>query len=171
MQRARHAFAADEELASDEQVIARALAIDPNILPPDDMLRRMIEAVAYAESRRDADLEMANAVKARSDRWAARAMVLRSELLDMMLAMERRSFAGSPFRTATVREGVASLFVQDEEAIPDKYKITTVVRRTDRIGLLADLKAGVVVSGALLTNGPPVLQLRGGKARVTEEAA
>jgi hypothetical protein len=161
MQRARDAFAADDELASDEQMLAAALEFDPNILPPDELLRRMVVAIAFCESRRDEAKRFADGMTARRQRYAARAMVLRTELLDIMQALERASFAGSPYGTVYVRAGIASPLVIDEGQIPDEYFQT--VRVLDKRKLWNDLKQGVVIDGAVLGNAMPVLAIRGDK--------
>jgi hypothetical protein len=161
-QRARAAFSADEELTADEQPIATAIYADPNVLPPDELLRRMVVAIVFAESREDEAKRFADAMTARRKRYAARAMALRTELLDIMEALERKSFAGSPFATVSVRAGVPSPMVLDEGQIPDEYFET--VRVLDKRKLWEDLKQGVVVDGAVLGNAMPVLALRFSKA-------
>lgn len=154
-QRARAALANDGELASDETLLVVALEADPNILPPDELLRRMVAAIVWCEARGAEAHAMAKAMQARQQRYEARAMWLRTELLEVMLALERSSFAGSPFATASVRDAPASSVVLDETKIPDEYFVTT--RKLDRRLLLADLRQGLVIDGAVLSN--PALTL------------
>jgi hypothetical protein len=156
-QRAQSAFAVDEELAGDEQPLAAALDADPNILPPDELLRRMVVAIAFCESRRDEAKRFADGMAARRKRYATRAMVLRSELMDIMQALERKSYAGSPYGTASVKRGVPAPLVIDEGQIPDEYFETK--RVLDKRKLWDDLKQGVVIDGAVLGNAMPVLAL------------
>ena len=162
-QRAQGAFAADEELAGDEQPLVAALGADPNILPPDELLRRMVAAIKFAEAREDEARIFADAMTARRKRYASRAMVLRTELLDIMQALERKSFAGSPYASVYVRAGIASPLVIDEGQIPDEY--FEIRRVLDRRRLWDDLKQGVVIDGAVLGNAMPVLAIRGSKAK------
>lgn len=167
-QRAKHALEADEELATDEAVLAVALAGDPNMLTPEELLRRIVAAIVFAEAREAEAKTIAASLRARQQRYAARAMVLRSELLEVMLALERSSFA-APYGTASVRKGIASPVVIDEEQIPAEYFETK--RVLDRHRLWDDLKQGVVVDGAVLGNAAPVLALRRGKADPEAEDA
>jgi hypothetical protein len=156
-QRAQSAFAVDEELASDERPIVAALDADPNILPPDELLRRLVEGIAIAETCAERDKGFAQGMTARRKRYAARAMVLRSELLEVLQALERKDFTGSPYGTAKVKRGVASPLVLDEGQIPAEYFQT--VRVLDKRKLWEDLRHGVVVDGAVLGNAMPVLAL------------
>jgi len=170
--RARSALQHDDDLADDERVLAVALDIDPNICPPDEILRRMIKAIVFAEARRDEAKTFADQMRGRQQRYADRAMVLRVELLDIMLALERSSFAGSPFRTASVVKGKQGALITDEGAIPDEYKVVIpATTRPDMKHLLADLKEGVVIDGVVLSNGAPHLMLKGDKPLEDEPAA
>lgn len=157
--RARAALEADDFLPDDEAVLALALASDPGALTPDELLRRMVGAIAFAEAREAEATLFAQAMRQRAARYSQRAMVFRTELLDMMLALERVIFTGSPFGTVSVAAGREALRVTDEAQIPDEYFRTRTERVLDRTKLLADLKQGVVVEGADTSNGPPVLRI------------
>jgi hypothetical protein len=161
VQRAQAALANDDELASDEQVLALALDFDPTMLRPDDMLRRTVEAIVSAEDQAELAERKARQMKARQARYEARAMVFRTEMLDMMLALERARFTGSPHGTVSVIPGRPKPHIPDESRLPEEYFRTEIVRTLDRRELLDDLKQGVVVEGATLTNGPPYLRITG----------
>jgi hypothetical protein len=173
MQAARDAFKSDDELATDEAVLARAFEVEPMMMHPDVMLRRMVEAIKFAEARAGEAKRFANIMKARADRYEAREGVLRHTLLDMMMALERDNFAGSPYGTASVRAGQRSALILDEAEIPDEY--FRVKRTLDKRELLDDLRQGVVVPGAVLSNAAPTLVITSGArtmpAAGAEEAA
>ena len=98
---------------------------------------------------------------ARQHRYANRALWLRTELFEVMEALQRRRFV-SPWLTASIRAGVELVLITDEEAIPDRYVHTTVVRKPDKRALLSALKAlgpGEIIPGAVLSNGAPTLAL------------
>jgi Siphovirus Gp157 len=162
-QRVQHALTVDDELAADEAPLADIYAADPNILPPDELLRRFIAAIAFAEGREAEAKAYAKGMAQRGKRYASRAAAMRSELLEVMLALERSSFSGSPFGTASVKRGTASPLVLDEGQIPGKYFVTK--RVLDKRKLWDDLKQGVVIDGAVLGNAMPVLAILGSKAK------
>jgi hypothetical protein len=162
-QRVQHALTVDDELAADEAPLADIYAADPNILPPDELLRRFIAAIAFAESREAEARMFATGMELRARRYASRAAAMRSELLEVMLALERSSFSGSPFGTASLRKGVGSPLVLDEGQIPGEYFVTK--RVLDKRKLWDDLKQGVVIAGAVLGNAMPVLAIRGSKLK------
>ncbi len=76
-----------------------------------------------------------------------------------MVEVEIKKIAAPDF-TISVRPGSPALVVVDEHAIPEPYWEPR-EPRLDRIGLLKDLKLGVPVSGAELSNPEPVLSVRG----------
>lgn len=169
-QRAKHALEADEQLATDEEVLALALEADPTALPPEELLRRFVAAIVFAEARKAEAKTIAESLRAREQRYASRAMVLRSELLEVMQALERSSFA-APYGTVSVKRGVPSVFITDEQALPDKYVRVVTTRKPDKHALLAALKAlqpDAMIPGAVLSNAMPVLAISSDKARDPE---
>ena len=166
-QRVQHALAVDDELATDEAPLADIYAADPNILPPDDLLRRFVAAIAFAESRADEAKVFAAGMALRAKRYAVRAAAMRSELLEVMLALERSSFTGSPFGTVSVKRGTASPVVLDDKALPGEFWRERTVREVDRVKLGAALKAlqpDEIIVGAALSNPMPVLAIKYAKA-------
>ena len=80
------------------------------------------------------------------------------------LALEAMSEVGlkkleQPDFTASARLGSPSLLVVSDRAIPDTYWVPQPAK-LDRQSLLADLKRGGEISGALLDNAKPVLVVR-----------
>lgn len=154
----REANPIDGELASDEQAVAAAHDADPIALDPDDVLRRVTRAMVFASARADEAREFAAGMKARELRYRAREGRLRTLLLDLLHVFGRKSF-GSPFGTVTARAGSVSAIV-DEERLPEEYWRVVTTRTPDRAKILDDLKHGVLIEGATLSNGAPTIQLR-----------
>lgn len=94
----------------------------------------------------------------RSQRLAVRAVVRRQIARDAMVEADLRKIAAPDF-TLSVRQGSPKVQVTDEAAIPEAYWQPR-EPRLDRLGLLDDLKKGVSISGAQLSNPEPVLSVR-----------
>ena len=77
---------------------------------------------------------------------------------DAMIEAEINKITAPDF-TLSLRAGSASVVVVDESAVPEAYWDAR-EPRLNRIGLLTDLKRGVTVPGALLSNPEPVLSVR-----------
>jgi hypothetical protein len=167
-QRTRAAIDADGELAQDEQPIEAALDADPNTLTPEELVRRLVRAVVFAESREDESKLLVAALQGRQRRYANRAAWLRDELLEVMVALEWKKHA-APYGTVSVRAGTLSVLILDEQALPDDY--CRIERKADRAKILADLKQGVVIEGAQLTNGAPGITLRRPRAIADDSPA
>lgn len=89
-----------------------------------------------------------------TERAASRRRIAR----DAMLEVDVRKITAPDF-TLSVRSGSPAIAVIDEAAIPNAYwkpRDPTL----DRAGLLSDLKAGVPIAGAALSNPEPVLSVR-----------
>ena len=94
----------------------------------------------------------------RLQRLADRASERRRIARDAMVEVDIKKIAAPDF-TISVRPGSPALVVVDEHAIPSPYWEPR-EPRLDRLGLLKDLKLGVPVSGAELSNPEPVLSVR-----------
>jgi hypothetical protein len=93
-------------------------------------------------------------LKRLTERAASRRRIAR----DAMLEVDVRKITAPDF-TLSVRSGSPAIAVIDEAAIPNAYwkpRDPTL----DRAGLLSDLKAGVPIAGAALSNPEPVLSVR-----------
>lgn len=165
-QRILHALQADDTLSEDEQALVAMLDADPNILSPDELLRRFIAAIAFAEMREAEARHFAAVMEHRARRYEHRAGAMRSELTEVMQALEVVSFSGSPFGTASLRDGLGSAVVLDEHRLPERF--VQITRKVKRRELTAALRDGEVIDGAVLSNPMPVLTLRLGKKVVDE---
>jgi hypothetical protein len=165
-QRTQAAIQADEELGSDEQAIAAAANADPRILSPDELLRRIVRGLVLCELREEEARVVAAFNRSVQHRYQRRAEWLRAELFEVLVALERRS-ASTAYGTASIRNGVPSLVITDEQAIPHEY--TKVVRTPDKVRIAEALKAGKRIPGAVMSNAMPVLALRKPQLLLEEE--
>lgn len=94
----------------------------------------------------------------RQKRLAERADKRRQIARETMIEAEIKKIT-APDLTVTLRPGTPGLAVVDESAIPEPYWEAR-LPRLNRQALLADLKQGQVVSGALLSNPQPVISVR-----------
>jgi hypothetical protein len=171
-QRARASLAGDDALADDEAAITSALMSDPMVLHPDELLRRIVRALTFAMLREGEARTLIAIYRARQRRYANRAMILRTEIFDIMQALRRHTYP-APEGTISIRAGSQSVLITDEGLIPDEYWITP-PRVLDRQALLDDLKQGVVVEGAALSNGAETLAMlmqKGSTATGDDDAA
>ena len=97
-------------------------------------------------------------MEARRDRLQERAAKRRQIVKETMVELEIWKLTAPDF-TASVRPGLPSLVVLDEEAVPSIYWEPR-EPRLKRQELAVDLKAGAEVSGATLSNPEPVLSVR-----------
>ena len=110
------------------------------------------EALALGLKARIGDLE------GRLARLQDRAAKRRTIAKEVMLELELKKLTAPDF-TATIREGMPSLLVLDEKAVPSIYwePGKPKLKRQD---LANDLKQGLGVEGAILSNAEPVLSVR-----------
>jgi hypothetical protein len=94
----------------------------------------------------------------RQHRLAERAGKRRQVARDAMAEVDIKKIAAPDF-TVSVRLGSPSLVVVEEDAIPASYWEPR-EPRLDRLALIKDLKSGVPVAGAGLSNPQPVLSVR-----------
>jgi hypothetical protein len=149
-QRSREALLADRELANDEQAIIRQLDVDPETVHPDALIERLVRAIAFTTGRREETKAFELMLAERRRRYEKRLEDMRTDLFTLMQLLEYRSFPALA-GTVSLRKGAPSVLVTDEEAIPDEYK--KVKKYVQKKKLLDDLKQGVLVEGAFLSNG------------------
>jgi Gp157 protein len=110
------------------------------------------EALAVGLKSRIAEME------GRLDRLQNRAGKRRQIAKDVMLDLDLKKLTAPDF-TASLREGMPSLLVLNEDAVPSIYWEPG-KPRLKRQDLAHDLKQGLEVQGATLSNSEPVLSVR-----------
>lgn len=94
----------------------------------------------------------------RHQRFLRRADACRQIARDAMLEADLKTLRAPDF-TLSVKMGNPGLVLTNERAIPSEYWRPQ-EPRLDRKGLLSDLKRGLDVEGAMLSNPEPVLSVR-----------
>ncbi len=97
-------------------------------------------------------------MKIRLDRLQTRAGKKRQLALDAMAEAGIRKLTEADF-TVSMRTGSSSLIVTSEDNIPRQYMVPQ-PPKLDRQGLLAVLKSGQVIEGAVLSNPQPTISVR-----------
>lgn len=145
----------DPDLAGDEAALTALLG--PETGDVRDILARLLRAALHAKDMAELAHEQAARIAARQKRYASRAEQLRGTAFAIMdVICERR--IELPDMTATIRAGGASCTITDAAALPDEY--VRIKREPDKAAILADLKVGLVIAGAELTNAAPSIQIR-----------
>lgn len=98
------------------------------------------------------------ALQERQRRLTERAGKRRGIARDAMVEVDLKKITAPDF-TVSVRAGSPALVVVDEAAIPESYWMPR-EPRLDRLGLLSDLKKGMPVVGAGLSNPEPILSVK-----------
>jgi hypothetical protein len=139
-----------------------ALPLVDDMPEREDVVRGAILAVGRAAREADALADMAHAMAqetaVRAKRFRTRAEQLRGLLLAGMDALGERKIEG-PDCTVSVRAGLPSVLITEEAAIPEEY--WRITREISKSRLKDDLKQGLVIPGAELSNGIPSIQVRG----------
>lgn len=148
-------LADDPDLAGDEAALSGLLG--PESGDVKDILARLLRASQHAKDMAELAHEQAARIAARQKRYAARAEGLRGTAFAIMDAMGERRIE-LPDMTVTIRAGGVSCAITDADALPDEY--VRITRAPDKAAILADLKQGVVIKGAELSNGLPSIQIR-----------
>jgi hypothetical protein len=110
------------------------------------------EAMATGLKCRIADME--DRLHRLQDRAAKRRHIVK----DAMIELELKKIAAPDF-TASIRPGMPSLVVLNEDAVPKTYWEPGEPRLRRQV-LACDLKGGAEVAGATLSNPEPVLSVR-----------
>ena len=158
-ERARSRLATDPELATDENAIRDAIGSDPQVVHPDELIRRAMRALTFAQLRAGEAAALIASATARKRRYVGRAQALRTLIYDLMDVLGHPRFITVHGTVTLKRTGNPSVLVTDEAQIPDGYFHTE--RTLDKQLLLADLKVGVVVDGAVLSNAAPTIVITG----------
>lgn len=65
-----------------------------------------------------------------------------------------------PYFTASIRKGVESVVIDDQESIPDDYITIEVTEKVDKAGIKRDLKAGLQINGASIKRGANTIMIK-----------
>lgn len=149
-------LADDPELACDEAALADLLG--PENGDVQDILARVLRASQHAGDMADKAKDRARQITDRAKRYEARAQSLRGLGFSIMEVIGKTKVE-LPDLTATIRRGVPSAHITDEDAIPDEF--AQITRKIDKAAILAALKAGQIIPGAELSNSMPSLAIKG----------
>jgi hypothetical protein len=148
-------LAEDEDFIADETMIATRLR-EANADDPRDLLAATIDAVVLADIEAQSAKAVAERFTARRHRFEALVERLRNMIGELMAAIPVTKHAGVLAR-ASIVAAPPSVLVTDEQLIPDEYfKVERTLRRSE---VLSDLKVGVVIDGAQLSNGGETLRI------------
>ena len=123
-----------------------------------EVAAEVIRSALLDEAMADGLSRYIDRLQGRLRRLAERAKERRRIIRDAMMEVDLRKIV-APDLTLSVRPGSPSLVVLDEKAIPEPYWLQQ-KPRLDRIQATSDLKRGVPIPGAALSNPEPVLSVR-----------
>jgi hypothetical protein len=123
-----------------------------------EVIAAVVRSALVDEAMADGLKDHIQVLQERLIRLAERSVERRRIARDAMLEVDLKKVAAPDF-TVSVRPGSAAIVVVDEKAIPEPYWEPR-EPRLDRLGLLNDLKKGLAVEGATLSNPEPVLSVR-----------
>lgn len=145
----------DADLAHDEAALTELLGAEGGNVQ--DILTRLLRATVHAEAMAGAAADQIEAIRGRQERYKRRAAAMRTTVFAIMdITGQKR--VELPDVTVSIAAGSPSAVITDEEALPEEYVRTK--REPNKSAILADLKVGVVIAGAQLSNGTPRLMLR-----------
>lgn len=148
----------DPSLEHDEAALVDLLGPEDGAVQ--DILARLLRGALYARDMANAADERAKATQGRRDRYKHRAETMVTAAFQIMnVTGERR--VELPDLLATIRHGPQSVFVIDEDELPNAYWREETKRTPDKALIGKALKAGYEVPGATLANGAESLQIKG----------
>jgi len=157
---ARARIAQDEELIDD--ATGEVLDIARVEESCEELLHATLRAAGYAGAMAASIKDMVDKLKGRQDRYKARSEALRGAAFAAMDVMEL-SRVELPDLTASIAKGTPQVVITDEAALPEHcLRIIPEQRAPDRVTIAANLKAGVHVPGAELSNSLPTLRIKRG---------
>ena len=123
-----------------------------------EILAAIVRSALLAEALAEGLKGHIHVLQARLERMNVRNAERRIIARDAMMEADIKKITAPDF-TLSLRSGPASVVVVDEGRIPEAYWESR-EPRLNKMGLLVDLKRGVSVPGALLSNPEPVLSVR-----------
>lgn len=156
-QQLRERLLSDEDLVVDESVVAVALR-EADAKDPRELCAALIDATVWSDRRAEEAKAIAAEFTSRRRRYEDRAEAFRVTVNQLMAAIPLKTLAGRFARASMVNTAPATV-ITDEAKIPDEYFDYKVERHLRRAEVLADLKVGVVIEGAELSNGGETLRI------------
>jgi hypothetical protein len=147
--------ASDTEIATDDEALLTALRAEGADV--DTILRRLVLASLEAQSMAKGIKGRMDDLRARKERFEKRAETWRGATFGIMDALGITKHTQSEY-TASIQPGRQSLVVTDEAALPEEYFVVT--KSPDIAKIKAALADGVVVDGAEMQTGAPILTVR-----------
>jgi hypothetical protein len=123
-----------------------------------EMIAAVIRSALVDEALQGGLRSRLDDMRARLGRLEERGLKKRQLAIEAMTEVGLTKLEQPDF-TASVRAGSPSLVVTAEDLIPEVYWVPQ-APKLSRQALLTDLKQGAEVSGAQLSNAPPVLMVR-----------
>lgn len=149
-----HEFDVEEIEAGFEDARQEAHAAEQGAIP---LLHSILRSAVECSDQADAADARAKSIMERRDRYRRRVQELRSAAFAAMEVLDMKRVE-LPDLTASIAAGQPSVVITNEAAIPSEYTRTKTEPDKAKIG--ADLKVGVVIPGAELSNGLPSLRIR-----------
>lgn len=122
-----------------------------------ELLSFIVMEALTCEDLANAAIDRAKTIRKRSEWLLAKAEKLRHTALEIMQVVDMRRLVRPEF-TASVGEGRAKVVITDETAIPDEYM--RIVKEPIKSEIAADLKYGVIIPGAEMSETRPTLRVR-----------
>lgn len=144
-----------EDPGLDEQTLADTLE---GLTDLDEVVAAIVRAAITDEALADGLRTRIGEMLERQARLDDRAAKRRQIACEAMVGTGIKKITAPDF-TISVRAGSPSLVITDETAIPQTYWVAR-QPRLDRQSLSTDLKRGIAVAGATLSNSEPVLSVR-----------
>lgn len=129
----------------------------PDVSEVKAIKEQLLSAIQWNAANAKAVVAMIDDLATRKARFQDHEKKARATLFAVMDALGETKCV-LPHGTISISAGRPSLVITDETAIPAEYLRTTVA--PDKAAILADLKEGVVIEGAEMSNAPPVLTIR-----------
>jgi len=123
------------------------------------ILERLVQASLDARANAAAADERIGDLTQRRDRFRRHEALCRATVLQVMQALELHTYRSAEFGLS-LRPGTPRLVIIDPDALPAEYVQIKTVTAPDTTMIRAALQAGGTVTGATLSNGSPVLQVR-----------
>jgi hypothetical protein len=151
-------LADDAELAHDEAALAELLGDETGDVRT--ILSRLLQATHHANAMADGAAEMLASLRGRQDRYRRRCEAYRATLFAIMDATGKKK-EEFPHGIISIRAGKSSLIITDETKLEERFIVTTVTKSPDKAAIRTAIGDGEVIEGAQLSNGLPILTIRG----------